>query len=868
MELGLTSIEATRRLEKFGFNTIKSDTNRSVFYLFISQFKNVLTLLLGVATALSFWMGEYLDGYAILAVILLNSIIGFWMEYQAERSMEALSKLASAKAKVYRDGVIIELASEFIVPGDVLYLESGDIICADCKIISSSDLTVNESSLTGEAMPIEKNNLAVADEVPILERTDLVFKGTFVYNGNATVEVVKTGMNTELGKIALLVQHSDQSTTPLEKKLQVFSKKLIAITLVLLVVIFGIGIFTDRDMIDLFTTSIALAVAAIPEGLPIVSTLALAQGMMRLAKMKILVKKLSAVETLGGTTVICTDKTGTLTQNKIQVHQLLPVEENDTENEHWMNMVAILCNKASLHFKDSDIQEIGDPLETGLLKYAFSKKLDIESIRKENKLIGEIPFSSDLKYMVTQHAKGEHKFMLIKGAVEVVLNKCSHKYSKESQSTLTEKDKEFWLGRLEEYASQGHRVVAGAYFNGEGTIENHENEFTFIGLFTFLDPAVEGVKEAIQSCKDAGIDVKMITGDHPATALYIANELGISDHSTALVGTGMKPFAELNEVDKELWSSTAVFARVSPSQKLDLVKVLQEKGHIVGMTGDGVNDAPALKKADIGIAMGVRGTQVAQEVSDLILKDDSFSSIVHAIKEGRIIFRNIQQFVIYLLSCNLSELLVVSFASLTNLHFQLLPLQILFINLITDVLPALALGVGPGSNNVMKAMPRNPALPLLDKNQWLAVWGYAGIISFYSLGAVLVSHEWLHSIEEFDPILCNNILFMTLIFCQLFHVFNMTSNDSTIFKSEVTRNKYVWYALAFTISIVALLALIEPFGDLLSVRHLKLSDWILVLVSAVLSTFSMELLKKTKWFNKENGNEKGGVQFLKSNSIT
>lgn len=867
MELGLTTEEAKSRLDQFGFNAIITETKRSVFQLFLGQFKNVLTLLLAVATVLSFWMGEYLDGFAILAVILINSIIGFWMEYQAERSMEALSKLASVKAKVFRDGTLREIASEYIVPGDVLYLDSGDVICADCKLVSASNLTVNESSLTGESMPIEKNTKVLPTDVPVLERPDLVFKGSFVFNGNATVEVVQTGMNTQLGKIAVLVQNSDQSITPLEKKLQVFSKKLIVITLALLVLIFGIGIFTHREMAELFTTSIALAVAAIPEGLPIVSTLALAQGMMRMAKMKVLVKKLSAVETLGGTTVICTDKTGTLTQNKIVVNQIIPAVPNDHENDRWIHLVSILCNKASFVKNGPEIQEIGDPLETGLLKYGISLGLDIEQMRANYQILEEVPFSSDLKFMATQHSSGDDTFILLKGAVEVILNKCSTVFGRGGQFAMTATEKETWLNRSEEYASKGHRVIAGAYCQGNGSIKEHENDYTFIGLFTFLDPAVEGVQEAIQQCKDAGIEVKMITGDHPSTALYIAKELGISENSFAVVGKEMKHYVELTDSEKDLWNSSEVFARVSPSQKLDLVTVLQEKGHIVGMTGDGVNDAPALKKADIGIAMGVRGTQVAQEVSDLILKDDSFSSIVQAIKEGRIIFKNIQKFVIYLLSCNSSELMVVSFASLTNLHFQLLPLQILFINLITDVLPALALGVGPGSNNVMKAMPRNPALPLLDKNQWLAVWGYAGIISFYSLGAVLVSHEWLHSIEEFDPILCNNILFMTLIFCQLFHVFNMTSNDSTIFKSEVTRNKYVWYALAFTISIVALLALIEPFGDLLSVRHLKLSDWILVLVSAVLSTFSMELLKKTKWFNKENGNEKGGVQSLKSKSI-
>lgn len=852
MELGLTTIEATERLHKFGFNSIKSESNRSVFNLFLSQFKNVLTLLLGVATALSFWMGEYLDGFAILAVILINSIIGFWMEYQAERSMEALSKLASVKAKVFRDGILIEIVSENIVPGDVLYLEAGDVICADGKLLTSSNLTVNESSLTGEAMPIEKNTVLVDGDIPLLERANVVFKGTFVFNGNATVEVENTGMQTELGKIAVLVQNSDQSITPLEKKLQVFSKKLIVITLGLLVLIFGIGVLTNRDMIELFTTSIALAVAAIPEGLPIVSTLALAQGMMRMAKMKVLVKKLSAVETLGGTTVICTDKTGTLTQNKIKVHEIIPVDPNDKDNENWIDLVAVLCNKANLIVNETEVQEIGDPLETGLLKYCISKGIDIQNLRNENQLIEEIPFSSDLKFMATQHSSEGHTFILIKGAVEVVLNKCSSIHSQQGQNTLTSTEKVNWLKRSEEFASEGHRVIAGAYYNGKGSIQAHENEFTFIGLYTFLDPAVEGVKEAIQSCKEAGIDVKMITGDHPATALYIAKELGISDHSPALVGKEMRPFSELSNEDKELWNSSTVFARVSPSQKLDLVTVLQEKGHIVGMTGDGVNDAPALKKADIGIAMGVRGTQVAQEVSDLILKDDSFSSIVHAIKEGRIIFKNIQKFVIYLLSCNSSELMVVSFASLTNLHFQLLPLQILFINLITDVLPALALGVGPGDGNVMKNRPRNPSLPLLDKNHWKGVWIYALVISICTLGAVWLSHEFIHQGTNFDPILCNNILFFTLIICQLLHVFNMSSSKISFFKSEVFRNKYVWFALGVCLVLILSIFLISPIKQTLKIQALQLSDWIVIFISAICSLLIIQAMKRLKIIKDED----------------
>lgn len=850
-EKGLCSIEAENRLTKNGLNTILSNKGKHPLKIIIAQFNNLMVYLLLFAAALSFWFQEYLDAIAILIVILINAVIGFLMEFQAQRSMNALKKMATVPAKVFRDGILREILSEEIVLGDLLFVEAGDMITADARIINSAQLSVNEASLTGEAMPIEKKEATFSEDVPLAERTNMLYKGTYVSNGNAIALVVATGMQTELGKIAYLVQGAAQSATPLEKKLQVFSRKLIYITITLIILIFIVGMFTHGNYVEMLETAIALAVAAIPEGLPIVATLALAQGMMKMAKHNVIVKKLSAVETLGGTTVICTDKTGTLTQNKIEVTTVIQADKNSEKNKQLLQQIAILCNTASIQVHGNDITEIGDPLETGLLKYALKNGCNIEEVRQQFPKLNEISFSSETKMMATLHSKENSFIVFVKGAAEEILKQCSYILVGTENKPLTEEKKQYWTEISVQLAASGLRVIAGAYKKTTSKNSSLTHELIFVGLYGMIDPPAEGVFDAIKECKEAGIKVMMITGDHPATANFIAKRLTISEGNKPMNGKDMKPFEQLREEEKQLWLNTSVFARVTPAHKLDLVTVLQEKGNIVGMTGDGVNDAPALKKADIGIAMGKRGTQVAQEASDMILKDDSFSSIVHAIKQGRIIFKNIQEFVIYLLSCNMSELLVVSLAALSNLHFQLVPLQILFINLVTDVLPALALGVSGGNLFIMKNKPRNPAEPLLKIKQWNAIWIYAVIISICTLGAVFFSHYFIHIGTQFNPKLCNNILFFTLIFCQLFHVFNMTSAKVSFFKSEVVRNKYVWYALFFCSLLVGAVFFITPISKALSIQSLKILDWVTIVVFATLSLLIIQLLKRTKVINHE-----------------
>lgn len=852
MEKGLSNMEATNRLTEFGSNIIQSEKGKHPLKILLAQFLNLMVYLLLFAAAISFWFQEYLDATAILLVILINAVIGFWMELQAQRSMNALRKLASVPAKVIRNGKLTEISSEELVPGDVLFLEAGDMVTADARIIQATNLSVNEASLTGEAMPVEKQNSDLPDETPLAESANMLHKGTYVTNGNARALVTATGMQTELGKIAHLVKSAEQSATPLEQKLQVFSRKLIYITVVLVVLIFVVGLFSHGDYVEMLETAIALAVAAIPEGLPIVATLALAQGMMKMAKHKVIVKKLAAVETLGGTTVICTDKTGTLTQNKIEVTDLIFADETSEKNLQIMQHIAVLCNTASIHISENGITEIGDPLETGLLKYAHKNGNNIEQLRQQFPKINEVPFSSDTKMMATLHSLNNCSMLCAKGAAEEILKQCSHILKGNEIQILGAETRQHWKEKSEQLAASGLRVIAAAYKETEQKTISLTGDLVFAGIYGMMDPPADDVLDAIHECKEAGIKVVMITGDHPSTANYIATQLGISESETPIVGINMKPVLQLSENEKQLWLNTSVFARVTPAHKLDLVTVLQEHGNIVGMTGDGVNDAPALKKADIGIAMGKRGTQVAQEVADMVLKDDKFSSIVHAIKQGRIIFKNIQEFVIYLLSCNMSELLVVSLAALSNLHFQLLPLQILFINLVTDVLPALALGVSEGNPYVMKHKPRNPAEPLLKTKQWYAVWFYAAVISVSTLGAVFISHFFIHTGTGFDPRQCNNILFFTLIFCQLFHVFNMASVNVSFFKSEVFRNKFVWYALIACLLIIGFAFFIPLVRTALNIQPLTAADWLVVLASSLFSLLVIQLLKRSNIIHDED----------------
>lgn len=839
---GLSSLEVTERTNRFGSNSIGQAEKRNVFLVFLSQFKSPIVVLLLIAAGLSFAFGDWIDAVAILIVLLVNSLVGFYMEFQAERSMQALKKMSTAPAKVIRDGKLTEINSESIVPGDVVFVEAGDLVSADGRIINLSQLQADESPLTGESIPIEKQLTPLSENTTLAERKNMLYKGTYISKGNAYFVVTGTGLNTELGKVASLVSTAEQSATPLEKKLEEFSKKLIWITVGLVVVIFISGLLYGQKLVEMLETSIALAVAAIPEGLPIVATMALAQGMIKMARYKVIVKKLSAVETLGGTSVICTDKTGTLTKNKIEVTRIECLSE---KGKSLIAQVCVLCNTAEIYKEGSETKELGDPLEVGLLYHATGTGIKVNEYRSKYPKINEEPFSSETKIMSTLHKSDEGLIVLAKGAVEELIKCCTEVEDVSSNIALTDSDKARWLTEAEKLGSSGLRVIAAAYKRPSSESEKLSENLIFLGLIGMIDPPRDEVFSAIQECKTAGINIMMITGDHPATARNIATQLKITTDSNApvLLGKEMQDFEKLSGAEKLKWEHAHVFARVSPKQKLDLISVLQEKKNIVAMTGDGINDAPALKKADIGVAMGLRGTQVAQEVADMILKDDSFSSIVHAIRQGRVIFENIRKFVIFLLSCNLSELLVISIAAVFNLHFQLFPLQILFINLITDVLPALALGMTEGGQNIMNEPPRNVGEPIIDKKRWYAIFAYSVIIGLVSVGGVFISHYTVHNTELWNPALCNNILFFSLIFSQLLHVFNMGARNTAFIKSEIVRNKYIWIALIASVVILMICYLIAPIQRVLKLHTMSTIDWFISIGAGLISMILIRLLR-------------------------
>lgn len=845
--VGLSQAEAAKRLKEYGANKIEEKKHKNTWFIFLNQFKSPIIWILIFATILSFYFGEWLNGIAIVVVIFINAFIGFYMEYQAERSMNALKKLSAVSAKILRDKQVEEINAEDIAPGDIIYIEAGDMVPADGRIFNASQMQIDESALTGESVPVEKQTEKIQPDTTLAERNNMMYKGTYSTKGNGYMVVTETGMDTELGKIARMVQSAEQAATPLEKKLEDFSKKLIWVTITLVIIIFIVGLLKEQKLFGVLQTSIALAVAAIPEGLPIVATIALAQGMMKMARHNIIVKKLSSVETLGGTNVICTDKTGTLTQNKIEVNNII-TPANNAEALEIINRIAVLCNTAELQSSNGMLKEIGDPLETGLLKYAFKNTVNIQNYRSKYPKIKEESFSSETKIMATLHQTGNEMIIYAKGASEELLKRCDRIVEKEGITELNAEKREHWMQKAEELANTGLRVIAGAYKPSASPNEDMTANLVFVGLFGMLDPPREEVFAAIEECKSAGINVIMITGDHPATAKNIALKLGIADTNNckAMVGKEMKNYKNLTEDEKSNWINTKVFARVSPKQKLDLVSVLQERKNIVGMTGDGVNDAPALKKADIGIAMGLRGTQVSQEVADMVLKDDSFSSIVIAIKQGRIIFENIRKFVIFLLSCNLSELMIIATVSILNLHFQLFPLQILFINLITDVLPALALGMSEGSANIMQRPPRNMNEPIIDRKRWTTIFFYSIVIGAMSVGAVFFSHYTVHKTEAWNPELYNNILFFTLIFSQLLHTLNMGGSQSSFFKSEVFKNKYIWEAIALSVIILIGIYVIEPLRRVLSLHEMSASDWLIAVGASIVSLIIIQLGKKLK----------------------
>lgn len=835
---GLTLAEVEQRQQQYGLNVLDTVQADSWLTVLIRQFKSIIVWVLAAAAIISFVLGDSAEGLAILAVLAINTIMGFVLEWNANQSMQALRQLDVTVARVIRDGKTQEISSEQITIGDLLLIEAGDVIVADAELVEVHQLDVDESTLTGESLPVAKTTEPAADDAPLGDQHNRLFKGTAVTAGTGRALVTAIGGKTELGKIAQLVTESEQTATPLEKKLDSLSRVLIWVTFGLTGLFAVAGFLRGEALKPLIETSVALAIAAIPEGLSVVATITLAYGMLRLARKKVLVKRLSAVETLGGTSVILTDKTGTLTENRIEVFSLqLPGLQEDLYAELKSNtvdqnlpegdaldrlmLVGTLCNNAEVDFEAEEPRELGDPVEVALLKFAHRAGQPIDAIRQDYPRLAEQAFSSDTRIMATLH---EHKLryvVAVKGAIEEVMARCPG---------LSEEQRSRHLQRSERMASDGLRILAFAY--RETTEKPDDDTFaqsnlTFAGLIGFLDPPRLAVTPALQACREAGIRVVMATGDHPSTALTIARQVGLVDAETklALTGRDLKPFDTLTAEDREQLLRCQVFARVSPAQKQSLIDFYQQQGNVVGMTGDGVNDAPALKKADIGIAMGLRGTQVAAEAADLILKDDSFTSIVRAIGQGRVIFENIRKFVLFLLSCNLSEIFVVALAGLVGLGNPLLPLQILFVNIVTDVFPALALGVGRENGTLMKRPPRQPNRPLLDRADWRLVVLYAFIITAAVLGAYLYAlNEWNYTAEQ-----GSTIAFYALSWVQLLHVFNLYSGRQTsLINNEITRNRYVWLALLVCVGILLLTYYVPVLSQILAIQAIDRKALLLI----------------------------------------
>ncbi len=860
-EKGITASEAENRTKQFGRNIYKAQKQKSIRMMLLLQFKSPIVYLLLTAVIVTLYSKHYIEAGAIGIVILINALIGFLMELQARSSMNALREMDVILCKVIRDGKTQEIPSEKLTPGDVVLLEAGDVIPGDGRLIEINQLQCDESSLTGESLPAEKNIVKLDKETALGDRHNMVFKGASVMNGKGKAVITGIAQHTELGTITSLVESAAETATPLDKKLAALSKKLIWITLFMTIIFAITGMVQGKPWVLIFETSIALAVAAFPEGLPIVSTVALAYGMLLMARRNAIVKKLSAVETLGSTNVILTDKTGTLTENTIHVDTFsFPDEEikvhienkelkfdnteikTGKENFEKVKLIGALCNNAAPKNTEEKDNLLGDPIEIALIHLANTSGTTADEMKKKYERIAEAPFSSETKIMGTMHKSTNGNFVAAKGSVEHLLVKCNRIQSGISIEELKEEDKKKILAESEKMAAQGLRVLAFAY-NEAAEINkyNYLDGLVYAGMIGFLDPPRLDIKEAILTCRKAGIKIVMITGDHPLTALNIAKKTGLIDEAEQAVITGkdLPAIESLTNEWKEKILNTAVFARTTPKQKLEIAGIYQTAGNIVAMTGDGVNDAPALKKADVGIAMGLRGTQVAKETASIVLKDDSFISIAAAVGHGREIFRNIQKFVIYLVSCNLSEIFIVTALGFIAPAATLLPLQILFLNMVTDVFPALALGVGKGDKTIMDNPPRNPAKNIITNKNWIAIAMYSAAITLSVIIVVFYCKAYISA----DDKVANSMAFITLAFAQLFHVFNMSSPHSKLLVNEVTTNKFVWLAVLICTGLLLLVYAVPQIRLVLGLTVLPGKAWWIAVIAALLPLVLVQLYK-------------------------
>lgn len=812
---GLSSEEAKRRLQEDGPNLIKEEEPQSVIANFFSHFKDLMILILLAAAAVSFFLGERWDAIIILAIVILNAVISTFQYARAQGALAALKELSTPRTLVVRDGRPVNISATELVRGDVVMLETGNVVPADGRLIEAHNLQVIESALTGESLPVDKRVDFETDlNIPLAERVNMVYASTPVSYGRGLFVVTAVGMNTEIGKIAFMLLKDEEKKTPLQKRLDNLSRVLAIVVAVVAVAIFGLGLMQQRPMKEMFFTSISIAVAAIPEGLPAVIAIVLALGVQRLSKKNAIIRNLPSVETLGSASVICTDKTGTLTQNKMSVTKVASFADSNEE----LIRAAALNNDVQIR---EDGYHLGDPTEVALVNYALSQEVDIDEIKEKYPRVGEIPFDSTRKLMSTLHKTEDGFVQYVKGGLDEVLTRCTRIRRGTQTPEITSQMRYLINEKNEEMAKEGLRILAIAEARRESADHPHENNLTFLGLLGLMDPPRENAKESIRLCRRAGITPVMITGDHLATAQSIAADLGIYD---AQQGHKVLSGKELDLIDdqqlQEQIEDVRVYARVAPEQKLRIVQAWQNKDFVVAMTGDGVNDAPALQKADIGVAMGQTGSDVSRSTADLVLMDDDFSTIVTAVEEGRGIFENIRRTVGYLLSCNLGELLLILVAVVLGLPLPLLPVQILWVNLVSDALPALALGVEPSERNVMMRPPRPLDEGILTRRKiFLTV--FDGLII---AGIAFVAYQFgmVESVEA-----ARTMSFLTIGFSQLVHAFNARSQGS-IFNRNLFANKMFYLAVIVSGLMLVVVSFIPFLQTLFGVVLLDPAQWIFI----------------------------------------
>ncbi len=844
---GLSQQEAEKRLEKYGLNEIKEEKKISPFQIFFNQFKSPLIYILLFAIIITLLIGEYTDSAIISIIVIVNAVLGFAQEYKAEKSIEALKKLTSLKATVVRDGKKQRILAKELVPGDIIILEEGEKIPADARLIEVISLETHESALTGESTPVAKEINPLKEKKSVAEQSNMIFSGTVITKGRGKAIVVRTGMGTEIGKIAEMMQSEKEKQTPLQLTLAKFGKLLGIAIIVISIIVFLTGLLRGNEIVEMFIAAIALAVAAIPEGLPAVVTITLALGVTRLVKKNALVRKLHSVETLGSTNVICTDKTGTLTKDEMTVkelfinNKLIKVTgqgysrkgiflDSKPDDYELLLKVSALCNNATINHKEI----FGDPTETALLVCAAKANLFREELEQDFPRIHELPFDSERKMMTTIHKNKGKEIAFVKGGPKQVIDNCSFYYKDGKIIRLTKSKKEEFLEKNREMASKALRVLAMAFRELPEKIkystENIEKNLVFVGFTGMIDPPRAEVKDAIELCRKAGIRVIMLTGDQRTTAKAIGIQIGLTNKDDKVI-TGMDIMDLSNKEFDNVVREVNVFARISPKDKIRIVDSLKKYGNVVAMTGDGVNDAPALKKADIGIAMGITGTDVSKEASDMILLDDNFASIVNTIKEGRGIYDNIKKFVEYLLSSNLGEILVIFVAMLIGMPLPLIAIYILWINLATDGLPALALSVDPIELGIMERKPRKKDSKIFSKNIILRMMA-VGIIMCIGTLALFKLYDPVNNL-----VYAQTMAFSTLMMFQMFNVLNCRSEKNSIFKIGVFSNKYLIGAI--TISILLQIAVIHtPLAIFFKTTPLSLIDWVyVVLMSSTVLIF-------------------------------